>query len=66
MFMAGELIDVVQIDLYKINSAGYINSLKIQLEENNAELIDLSEEEPQFFIEPVASAMNNRNHFLKN
>jgi len=66
MFIGDKLIDVAEINLYKLNSPGYINSLKIQLEEDNEEILDLSEEQPKFFIDHVPSLMNNRKHFLKN
>lgn len=66
MFIGENLIDVAEINLYKINTPGYINSLKMQLEEDNEEIIDLSEEQPQFFIDHVPSVMNNAKHFFKN
>lgn len=39
---------------------GYIEGLKIGLEESNENIIDLSNEELRFFIEPVPSIMNSK------
>ena len=66
MFIGEKLIDVAEINLNKVSSPGYIHSLKMQLEADNEEVLDLSEEQPQYFIDHVPSLMNNTKYFLKN
>lgn len=65
MFIGGELTGMAEINEQKFHLPGYIQSLRMELEELNEDIIDLSNEEPEFFIEPVPSAMNNGNIFLK-
>jgi len=66
MFIKGELIDMKRINFLKLNSPGYIQSLRMQMEDDNEEIIDLSNEEPQFFIDNVPSSMNRTNRFFNN
>lgn len=58
MFIEGKLIDSAQVSTVKLHIPGYINSLKAELEEKNEDIIDLSNEEPQFFLDAVPSSMN--------
>ena len=67
MFIKGELIDTRTINILKLNSsASYIHSLKMEMEESNEDVIDLSNEEPQFFIDRVPSSMNGTKRFFSN
>jgi hypothetical protein len=61
MFIGNELIDKMKINAAQFNSPGYIQSLKLEMEDRNEEIIDLSNEEPQFYIDAVPSSMNRRN-----
>jgi hypothetical protein len=63
MFIGDKLIDVIAINATKLNLPGYVHSLRMDMEEKNEAIIDLSEEEPKFFIDKVPSAMN-KNRFL--
>ena len=63
MFVKGELIDSRPINILGLNFRGLITSLKIELEETHEEIIDLSNEEPQFFVDHIPSSMNS-NRFL--
>lgn len=58
MFIGNELIDSVRINTAQLNKPGYVEFLKMEIEEKNEEVIDLSNEEPQFFIDAVPSSMN--------
>jgi hypothetical protein len=58
MFLAGQLIDTVRMNTYQLNLPGYIQGLKMEMEERNEDILDLSDEEPTFFIETVPSSMN--------
>ncbi|MFL5738762.1 MAG: hypothetical protein ACJ75B_00985 [Flavisolibacter sp.] len=58
MFINGELVDAAQINQERIHLPGYIQFLKSELEEKNEDMIDLSQKEPQFFIDTLPSRMN--------
>jgi hypothetical protein len=58
MYLKNELIDSVKINSTQLNKPGYIGFLKSEMEEKNEDIIDLSNEEPQFFIETIPSSMN--------
>lgn len=58
MFIAGKLVDATEINAMKLHIPGYIHSLRMEMEETNEDIIDLSHEEPEFFIETVPSSMN--------
>jgi hypothetical protein len=60
MFLGNELIDAVKINAYQLTVPGYIEVLKMEMEEKNEEILDLSNEEPKFFIDSVASSMNSK------
>ena len=64
MFLGNEFIDSVRVNEHRFHSPGYIASLKIEMEDKNEDIIDLSEEEPQFFIETVPSIMNKSRNLL--
>lgn len=63
MFIGNKLIDEMKINAAQLNRPGYIQTLKMEMEDRNEDIIDLSKEEPQFFIDAVPSAMNRRNLF---
>jgi hypothetical protein len=65
MFIGKELIDTIRINPAKWNSPGYIDTLKMDMKEENEDIIDLSNDEPEFFIENVPSSMNTAVSFLK-
>ena len=58
MFISDVLIDTIEINAVQFSKPGYIEFLKIELQEKNEDIIDLSNEEPQFFIDAVPSSMN--------
>jgi hypothetical protein len=67
MFVKGQLIDTRRINILQLNSSpGYIHSLKMEMEEEHEDIIDLSKEEPQFFIDHIPSSMNSTGRFFSN
>ena len=58
MIVENICVDAAPINFVKLNSPGYIDNLKSELEENNRDIIDLSREKPQFCIDTLPSAMN--------
>lgn len=66
MFIAEQLIGSVEINAFELNSPGYIDSLRIQLQEDSEEILQPGEEKPQFFIEHIPSRMNGRLPSFKN
>jgi hypothetical protein len=58
MFIGQELIDSLPVNAHQMNHAGYIHSLKAKLEEKNEDIIDLSGDEPVFFIDAIPSRFN--------
>lgn len=66
MFLGNELIDEMKISAARLNSPGYIQSMKMEMEERNEDIIDLSNEKPEFFIDRVPSSMNHnyRQHWM--
>ena len=66
MFIGSELIDVIDINSACLSIPGYIQSLKMDMEEKHEDIIDLSNEEPKFFIDAVPSSMNKNAWSLLN
>ena len=66
MFLGEELVDSRRINALKLNTPGYISLLRIEMEEENESIIDLSNEEPQFFLDNVPSQMNNFKKLFRN
>lgn len=60
MFLGGQLVDTVNFPAHRLNQPGHIETLKMQMEEKNEDILDLSIEQPQFFIETVPSSMNSK------
>lgn len=60
MFLGNKLVDTTKINIHLFNTPGYIEHLKIDMKDKNDDIIDLSNEEPRFFIEPVPSLMNSK------
>lgn len=60
MFLGGQLVDSVKFHAHQLNQPGHIEALKMEMEEKNEDILDLSEEKPQFFIETVPSLMNSK------
>jgi hypothetical protein len=58
MFIGNKMIDSLPIDPERPVSAGYLGILKTSLEERNEEILDLSGEDPSFFIDNIPSSMN--------
>jgi hypothetical protein len=61
MFIGNDLIDFIKISTAQFNKPGYIQFLKMEMEDKHEDIIDLSNEEPQFFIDAVPSSMNRTN-----
>ena len=58
MFIGQNLIDSLPLNLSRMNHPGYIHYLKTELEEKNEDIIELSAEEPVFFIDSIPSRLN--------
>jgi len=58
MYIKDRLIDTVPVSFKKIATPGYLEGLKIELEEKHAAVINSSGEQPVFFVEHVPSSMN--------
>lgn len=58
MFIGQHLIDSLPMNLSQMNNPGYIHYLKTELEEKNEDIIELSSEEPVFFIDSIPSRFN--------
>jgi len=65
MFLGNEPIDALKINADHLHKPGHIESLKLEMEEKNEDIIDLSSEEPKFFIETVPSSMNRNQSTLQ-
>lgn len=63
MFIAGKLVDSTAVTSFQLHNPDHVLALKNQMEENNADIIDLSNEKPSFFIDEVPSKMNGRELF---
>jgi hypothetical protein len=61
MLIGNTLIDTININEAQLAKPGCVEFLKMEMEEKNEEIIDLSNEEPQFYIDAVPSSMNRRN-----
>lgn len=60
MFLGNRLIDAVKVHAHQLNKPGFIQGLKIEMEERNEDILDLSKEEPIFVIDTVPSSMNSK------
>lgn len=65
MFIGNELIDVIPINSACLHMPGYIQFLKMDMEEKHEDIIDLSNEDPKFFIDAVPSSMNRSERSLR-
>jgi hypothetical protein len=59
MYVGGIPVDSILVDVNQIHSKSYINLLKLDLEGKNEDIIDLSNQEPQFFMNTIPSRMND-------
>lgn len=66
MFLDNKLIDSMVINIARFNEPGYINGLRLEMEEKHEDVLDLSNEEPQFFIDSVPSSMNGAGRRFSN
>ena len=66
MFLENKLIDSFPINAYRFHQPGYIAGLRMEMEEKNEHILDLSDEDPEFFIDSVPSSMNSNNHRFSN
>ena len=58
MFLGNELIDSLPVNFQKITWPGYLEDLRLSLEEKHMELLEKSSQLPLFFIDHVPSSMN--------
>ena len=58
MFLGNELIDSLPVNFQKITWPGYLEDLRLSLEEKHRELLEKSSQLPLFFIDHVPSSMN--------
>jgi hypothetical protein len=66
MFLDNKLIDSMVINIARFNEPGYINGLRLEMEEKHEDVLDLSNEEPLFFIDSVPSSMNGNERRFSN
>ena len=66
MFLDNKLIDSMVINIARFNEPGYMNGLRLEMEEKHEDVLDLSNEEPQFFIDSVPSSMNGNKRRFSN
>lgn len=66
MFLDNKLIDSMVINIARFNEPGYIDGLRLEMEEKHEDVLDLSTEEAQFFIDSVPSSMNANERRLSN
>jgi hypothetical protein len=60
MFLGSQLIDTERMHAHQLKRPGYVETLKMEMKERNEDILDLSTEEPTFFIETVPSSMNSK------
>lgn len=65
MYLKNELVDSAKINPTQLNKPGYVDFLRSEMKEKNEDIIDLSDEEPQFFIETIPSSMNTSRSLLQ-
>lgn len=58
MFLGNELIDALPVNFQKITWPGYLDDLRLTLEEKHRDLLEKSNLPPVFFIDHVPSSMN--------
>jgi hypothetical protein len=58
MFIGENLVDSLPVSRTQLVIPGFIRTLKNELEERNAEIIDLTEETPCFFIDTIPSRIH--------
>ena len=66
MFLQNKLIDSIPLNAVQLNQPGYIHGLRMQMEERNEDILDLSQEKPEFFIDSVPSSMNATTRLFSN
>jgi vacuolar-type H+-ATPase subunit D/Vma8 len=59
MIVDGKPVDSVPLSNNELQSPGWMDQMKATLEEKNEDIIDLSRQEPQFFIDALPSRMND-------
>jgi hypothetical protein len=59
MYVDGKPMDSIPVSIDELQSIGHFEMLKIKLEEKNEDIINLSQHEPQFFIDTLPSRMNH-------
>jgi len=55
MFLNGKLVDSVTINASHLRA---LRAVQQKMEDKHSEILDLSNEDPQFYIEGIASKMN--------
>jgi hypothetical protein len=58
MFLGNDLVATSQINFIRLGTPGYINQLKMEMEDKYEDVIDLSGKEPDFVIDSFPSSMN--------
>jgi hypothetical protein len=66
MFIAGVLVDSASVNILQLKNEDYILRLKSRMEDENADIIDLTDEEPSFYIDEVPSRMNLLSELIQN
>ncbi len=65
MFIQDQLIDAIPINPMKLGSPAYLYKLQMELEDRNENIIDLTNREPEFFLDHVPSLVN-REPYVRN
>ena len=58
MYISGELIATLPVNGSRLHLPGYIDELRDELKDDHDDIIDLSKEPPQFFLDTLPSSMN--------
>ena len=62
MFIQDKLIDSIPINPFRLSTPAYLFRLQQELEDRNENIIDLTNQEPEFFLDHVPSGMNRVNN----
>jgi hypothetical protein len=64
MFIRNKMIDSIGINPTELGIPSYLYKLQLRLEERNEEILEMSEEEPEFFMEGIPSKAGGHTLFI--
>ena len=59
MYIGDRQVDSIPVSINELQTTGYVEMLKGRLEEKNEDILDLTTQEPRFFIDTLPSRMNH-------